>query len=98
MAYDPERHHRRSIRLSGYDYSQPGTYFLTLCVHNRDCIFGEVLAGQMHRNVIGEIVAEEWLKSAKMRPELRLDQWIVMPNHLHGIVSISGAMTLERER
>jgi 2-C-methyl-D-erythritol 2,4-cyclodiphosphate synthase len=98
MAYDPDRHHRQSIRLPGYDYSQPGTYFLTLCAHNRECLFGEVMAGEMRRNSIGELVAEEWVKSATMRSELRLDQWIVMPNHLHGIVSISGVMTLERER
>jgi 2-C-methyl-D-erythritol 2,4-cyclodiphosphate synthase len=98
MGYDPDRHHRESIRLPGYDYSQPGTYFLTLCVHDRDCIFGDIVAGEMRRNAIGDIVAEEWLKSARMRSELRLDQWIVMPNHLHGIVSISRPITLEHER
>jgi 2-C-methyl-D-erythritol 2,4-cyclodiphosphate synthase len=97
MPYDPDRHHRQSIRLPGYDYSQPGIYFLTLCVHERDCIFGKIADGAMYRSAIGEIVAEEWLKSAEMRPELRLDQWVVMPNHLHGIVSIRREMTLERE-
>lgn len=98
MPYDPDRHHRQSIRLPGYDYSQPGIYFLTLCVHERESIFGQIVNGQMHRGPLGEIVAEEWLKSAQMRPELRLDQWVVMPNHLHGIVSIRREMTLERER
>jgi putative transposase len=98
MSYDPHHHHRQSIRLPGYDYSQPGIYFLTLCVHERQCLFGEIANGEMHRSAIGEIVVEEWLKSAQMRSELRLDQWVLMPNHLHGIVSIRREVTVEGER
>jgi len=88
MKYDPERHHRRSIRLKGYDYSQPGLYFITLCTYRRQCWFGEIKRSRMHLNQIGKIVAREWLHSAQMRPTLQLDEWTIMPNHLHGIVRI----------
>jgi 2-C-methyl-D-erythritol 2,4-cyclodiphosphate synthase len=98
MSYDPERHHRRSIRLPGYDYSQPGLYFLTLCVESRECLFGTIVHHELQRTPIGDIVAEEWIKLAQIRPELRLDQWVLMPNHLHGIVAIEGEATLDRER
>ncbi|GIW45209.1 MAG: hypothetical protein KatS3mg077_2491 [Candidatus Binatia bacterium] len=53
MPYDPERHHRRSIRLKGYDYTQPGAYFVTICTHDRACLFGEVVDGQMRLNEAG---------------------------------------------
>ncbi len=88
MKYNPAIHHRRSIRLPSYDYSQPGAYFITLCTTQKQCWFGQIHDGQMHINQLGKIVQTEWLKSAKMRPNLRLDEWIVMPNHLHGIVWI----------
>jgi putative transposase len=88
MKYNPEIHHRRSIRLKGYDYSQPGSYFITLCTYKRQCWFGEIHKGKMHLNQLGNIVKQEWLKSAQIRPNLRLDEWIIMPNHFHGIVWI----------
>jgi len=88
MKYNPEYHHRRSIRLKGYDYSQPGIYFVTLCTYQQQCWFGEIHQAQMHLNQIGKIVAQEWLHSPQMRPTLQLDEWIIMPNHLHGIVKI----------
>jgi|688.fasta_scaffold05694_21 REP element-mobilizing transposase RayT len=86
--YNPEYHHRRSIRLQGYDYSQTGIYFVTICTHQRQCLFGEIRNGKMLLNQIGKIVAQEWLKSAEIRQEIVLDEWIIMPNHLHGIVVI----------
>ncbi|KAB2893020.1 MAG: hypothetical protein D8M52_10235 [Chlorobi bacterium] len=79
-------HHRRSIRLRGYDYSQSGAYFITICTYQRKCLFGEVVKAKMQLNELGEIVAEEWVKSAIIRPEIHLDEWIVMPDHFHGIV------------
>ncbi|MEB3277532.1 MAG: transposase [Lyngbya sp.] len=88
MKDNREIHHRRSIRLKGYNYSQPGAYFITLCTYQRQCWFGEIYQAKMHLNQIGKIVEQEWLKSAKMRPNLKLDEWIIMPNHLHGIVWI----------
>jgi REP element-mobilizing transposase RayT len=60
MRYDPEKHHRRSIRLGGYDYSQAGVYFVTVCTKNRQCLFGEVQQGQMNLNNLGEIVLDVW--------------------------------------
>jgi putative transposase len=89
MKYDPQQHRRRSIRLRGYDYSSPGTYFITICTHNKQVLFGRVLDGQMQFNGYGEIVQEEWFRSATIRKEIRLDAWIVMPNHVHGIVTIA---------
>ena len=86
MPYDPNRHHRRSTRLHGYDYAAPGAYFVTLCTHERACLFGEIIDGQMHPNAWGQIVEEEWLRSEEIRAEIILDAYVVMPNHLHGIV------------
>jgi putative transposase len=88
MKYDPDKHHRRSIRLPGYDYSQPGAYFVTICAYQRQCIFGDVIDGQMRLNQYGAIVADEWQKSSIIRREIELDAWVVMPNHFHGIVII----------
>jgi len=90
MSFDPNIHHRRSIRLRGYDYSQAGAYFVTLCTQGKKCLFGEVVDAQVHLSDMGQIVAEEWLRSADIRPEIDLDEWIVMPNHLHGIIVIPG--------
>jgi putative transposase len=88
MKYDPNKHHRRSIRLPGYDYSQSGAYFVTICAYQRQCIFGEIIDGQMCLNQCGAIIADEWQKSSVIRKEIELDAWIVMPNHFHGIVII----------
>ena len=92
MKYNPEYHHRRSIRLQGYDYSQTGIYFVTICTHQRQCLFGEIRNGKMILNQIGKIVSQEWLKSAEIRQEITLDEWIIMPNHLHGIVVINNKL------
>jgi REP element-mobilizing transposase RayT len=94
MTYDPERHHRRSIRLRGYDYTQPGAYFVTLVTHERECLFGEIVdAGaicQVALNPWGEIAHAEWFQTAMVRPYvmLREDEFVVMPNHVHGIIWI----------
>ncbi|GBC77824.1 hypothetical protein HRbin08_01306 [bacterium HR08] len=90
MPYDPEKHHRRSIRLPGYDYTQRGAYFITLCTHDRACLFGEVVEGEMRLNALGEIVRVEWFRTAQIRPYVRLfdDEFVVMPNHVHGIIWI----------
>jgi REP element-mobilizing transposase RayT len=87
---------RRSIRLQHYDYSQAGAYFVTICVHARECLLGEIVDGAMILNDYGKIVEEEWLKSAEIRKEIELDEYIIMPNHLHGIVVINneGSLTV----
>ena len=89
MRYDPTKHHRRSIRLPGYDYSQPGYYFVTICCYQRQRLFGKIIDGAMQLNQYGEIVDHEWLKSSVIRPDIKLDEYIVMPNHFHGIVIIN---------
>jgi len=89
MKFDPEKHHRQSIRLRNYDYSQPGYYFLTICTYKKQSWFGEIKNDRMSLNQIGKIVAEEWLNTLQIRLNFQLDQWVIMPNHLHGIVIIN---------
>ena len=89
MKYNPDVHHRRSIRLQEYDYSRAGAYFVTICTKNRECLFGDVIGGQMVLNDAGQIVVDEWTKTALIRDEIQLDEWVVMPNHFHGIVIFS---------
>jgi REP element-mobilizing transposase RayT len=88
MAIDPKFHHRGSIRLREYDYSQPGGYFVTLCTHRRECILGDIADGNVQLNQFGEIVKEEWLRTEQIRPEITMDEFMVMPNHMHGIIMI----------
>ncbi len=88
MICDPEKHHRRSIRLKGYDYAQPGAYFVTICTRNWVRLFGEVAAGSIVLNPMGQVVEEEWLRTAEIRPNVELDAFVIMPNHVHGIVMI----------
>ncbi len=89
MKYDPEKHHRRSIRIPGYDYSQGGMYFVTICTRDRECLFGDMVDGGMRLNKFGYIVHEEWEKSVEIREEIELDAFVVMPNHIHGVVIIT---------
>jgi REP element-mobilizing transposase RayT len=96
--FNPEIHHRRSIRLKGYDYSQDGAYFITICVHNRETLFGEIVDSEMRMNDFGRIVEAEWIKSAEMRAEIELGEFVVMPNHFHGIVHIVGDGRGDRRR
>lgn len=88
MSDDFEKHHRRSIRLQGYDYGQARMYFITVCVEGRECLFGEVVQGKMIVNQVGRIVEEEWLKTLALRPYVVLDEFVVMPNHFHAILLI----------
>jgi REP element-mobilizing transposase RayT len=91
MMYDPERHHRRSIRLQGYDYSQAGAYFLTIVTQDRACLLGEVVDGEMRLNDVGDMVHQEWTNLPNRFPNIELDAFIVMPNHIHGIIVITDA-------
>ncbi len=83
--------HRRPLRLVGYDYSQVGAYFVTVCVQNRACLFGEVVAGEMQLNHAGRMVEEWWHRLPSKFTGLDLAEHAVMPNHFHGIVLIVGA-------
>jgi len=86
MKYDPAKHHRRSIRLKGYDYAQPGAYFVTICVQNRECALGEVVDGEVRLNEWGQAVEAEWQALPGRFPYVELDAFVVMPNHVHGIM------------
>ena len=83
---------RRTIRLAGYGYSQTGAYFVTICSQNRNCLFGEIVNGKMQLNKYGVIVEGEWRRSEQIRKEIKLDEFIVMPNHLHGIIFIENTV------
>jgi REP element-mobilizing transposase RayT len=85
------RFHRRSIRLKGFDYTASGAYFVTLVSFRRECLFGQVVEGEMRLDPYGEILRQEWLKTAEIRSnvELHEDEFIIMPNHLHGIIWIN---------
>ncbi len=89
MPYDPEKHDRRSIRLPDYDYGQPGAYFVTICTHDRVCLFGDVVDGRMHPTDFGRITRDEWRRTKRVRDNVALDTFVVMPNHVHGIVVIT---------
>ena len=88
MLYNPEEHHRRSIRLKEYDYSEPNWYYLTICTHDKKNLFGEIKNGKMIMNDFGKIVNEEWLKTKALRKNVDLDEYVIMPNHFHGILII----------
>ena len=81
---------RRSIRMPEYDYSTEGGYFITLVTHQREHLFGVVVDGEMRLNEYGKIVREEWLRTKELRPNVEImeDEFVVMPNHFHGIVRI----------
>ena len=89
MKYNPLIHKRRSIRLKGYDYSLAGAYFITICVKDRQCLFGEIIDGEMILNELGQIAYNEWLKTLQIRPNVSLDVFEIMPNHMHGIILIN---------
>ena len=82
---------RRSIRLQGYDYSQAGAYFVTICTQNRECLFGEIVNGGMRLNAIGQIAADQWYAIPQRFADIELDEFVVMPNHIHGIFINVGA-------
>ena len=88
--YDPQRHHRRSIRLPDYDYSQPGAYFITMVTYQRDCLFGNIVDGKMHLSAMGQIAEEHWRLIPEHFPHGALGAYVIMPDHVHGIIIING--------
>ena len=88
MKYDPVEHHRRSIRLKGYDYASPGAYFVTICVQDRECLLGRVIDGKMQLDAHGHIVDEFWQEIPIHFPNVSVDAYVTMPNHIHAIVLI----------
>jgi REP element-mobilizing transposase RayT len=90
--YDSKKHHRRSIRVKRYDYSQPGAYFVTLVTQNRVCLFCDVEGSQIQPNEIGELIMKCWLRIPNHFDNTKLDEFVLMPNHLHGIIFIHEAL------
>jgi REP element-mobilizing transposase RayT len=91
MPYNSNIHHRRSIRLKGYDYTQQGAYFVTICTHQRNCLFGEIVDGEIKLNTNGEIARGSWLSIPRYFKNVELDEFVIMPNHLHGIIIIDSS-------
>jgi putative transposase len=89
ISFNPDIHHRRSLRLRDYDYRGAGAYFVTICSFHRECLFGQVVDGATVLNRFGEIVREHWLNTAALRPYVELDTFVVMPNHFHAILRFS---------
>ncbi len=87
-------HHRKSIRLKGYDYSYPGGYFVTINTYHHDHLFGEIVNEEMKLNKAGEIAKECWIETAKHFSNVEIDEYIIMPNHMHGIFMITDSWDL----
>jgi putative transposase len=88
--YDPRKHHRRSIRLQDYDYAMPGAYFVTICIQHQECLLGAVVNGEMVLNAAGQMVQRVWDELPAHYPGVEIDAFVVMPNHVHGIVVLTG--------
>jgi hypothetical protein len=86
---DTEAHQRRSIRLAGYDYAQAGAYFVTICAGGRNCLFGEIIDGEMQLNDAGRVATRCWNEIPAHFHHAALDEFVVMPNHVHGIIFIT---------
>src|SRR5687767_6019043 len=93
MKFDFQKHHRRSIRLKDYDYSQKGAYYVTINAQNRECWFGDIVNREMVLNEAGEMIDQQWNALPKMFLNIELDLYQIMPNHFHGIIVIVGATT-----
>ena len=96
MIYNSDKYHRKSIRLKGYDYSQSGTYFITICVKDRACLLGDIINCEIKLNEYGKMVEYTWNDLTNHNHHIQLDKFIIMPNHVHGIIIINhdGANTV----
>ena len=98
MKFNPEIHHRHSLRLQGFDYSSPGFYSVTICTQNRLCLFGNINEGIMVLNDAGEAVNEEWANLSLRFSHIVIDKYVVMPNHIHAIIHIKGGPSFDAIR
>ena len=88
MRYNPDKHHRRSIRLKEYDYSQTGAYFITICTQDRQCLFGEIVDNEMVLIDAGQMIQNVWNELPIYYPGVGINAFQIMPNHIHGIVIV----------
>ena len=86
MKNNPDLHHRRSLRLKDYDYSQAGMYFITICTQNHQCLFGEIIEETMHLNAAGEMIKKWYWELSNKYPDIQCDEYIIIPNHIHFII------------
>lgn len=96
--YNRDIHHRRSVRVRNYDYSQLDAYFITICSWQRECVFGEINDGRMALNEHGEIVKNEWEQTCYIRQNVEIDKYVIMPNHFHGILIINDVRDIGARR
>ena len=89
MSFNPDIHHRRSVRLKDYDYSQAGAYFVTVCAWKKEYLFGEISEGKVSCSDVGEIISDVWRKLADRFASMELDEFVIMPNHIHGIIVLN---------
>lgn len=89
VKFDPQKHNRRSIRLKGYDYSQVGAYYVTIVAYRRECLFGAIVNKETRLSKFGVVVEQQWEKLPKRFPSIELGAYMVMPNHMHGIIVIT---------
>jgi REP element-mobilizing transposase RayT len=90
MKFNPEKHNRKSTRLKNNDYSSSGAYFVTICTFQRECIFGEIINGEMIFSSAGERTLEVWEGLPSRFPTVELDVFVIMPNHVHGVICLTG--------
>ncbi len=92
MPYDPKIHNHHSIRLEGYDYSQSGAYFVTICLEGKKNLLGHIVSEKIALNCIGKCVQKEWENLPLRFPTVELDQFVIMPNHFHGILLVGAVL------
>jgi putative transposase len=92
MKYDPDFHHRQSIRLNGYDYSRCGAYFITICTHEKEYLFGDIVNETIELNTVGDIARTHWQKLSQHHSNIIMDESIMMPNYLHGIIILESSV------
>src|ERR1041385_3887352 len=98
MRFDSQKHHRQSIRLKNYNYSQAGAYYVTIDVQNRECLFGNIVTKGMILNAAGKMIEEQWNALPERFPNIELDLHQIMPDHLHGIIMIRTTLMVVQER
>ncbi len=96
MKYNPNIHHRRSIRIKEYDYSQAGAYFVTICIQDRINLLGKIVNDVMVLNDAGKMVNKQWLELSLRYTSIKLDNFVIMPNHFHGIIIIDQPISLSK--
>ncbi len=97
MKYNPDIHHRKSIRLKNYDYSKEGLYFITICTQDKECLFGEIIDGKMILNVAGIMIEKIYNELANYFENIQINDYVIMPNHFHCIIEIVGVESISTQ-